>query len=106
MLKANIHRFNIVEQNPETASALALLLAAAGYEVEAAFESDFGLISVEDTEPEVRLVDLDAPQLSSHELAEQLRAKLDRPVIMPFDDRWEDEPEMFPETQTVHNAVA
>ena len=94
----NAHRFNIAEENPETASALALLLTAAGYDVETSF-GEPTRISVKAAGDELRLIDADAPEFTGRELARQLQRRLDQAIVMPFDDRWEDEAEFEPHRQ-------
>ena len=95
MLHTSVARVHLVEDDPETASALALLLTAAGYDVETTFDAEGALIAAEANQPEIELLDLDAPETSAQELAHCLRARLDRL------NRIEEEPEIvrFPKKQ-------
>ena len=66
-------------RDPETGSALALLLAAAGYELETDICDGTAFIAVNEEEaPELPLLDEAAPQWSAYDLACELRERLDR----------------------------
>jgi len=71
MLKT-ANRLNIIEADPEVGSALALFLAAAGYDVETDFNDGSAFILAESIEPDLRL---DEDDLRG--FANQLRERLD-----------------------------
>ena len=76
MKATNIQSFQIAD--PETGVAVALLLAAAGYEVETDIHDGTAFVSADGDGAELELLDGDAPQRSAFELACQLRERLER----------------------------
>ena len=66
--------------DPEAGCALALLLAAAGYEVETDINEGTVFISADASEAEVRFLEDRAPQTSAYELACNLRQRMDHPA--------------------------
>jgi DNA-binding response OmpR family regulator len=93
-----VHSIRLVENDSEAGSALALLLAAAGYEVATRFENGLVVISANAQESEIRLLDEDVPHISAYDLACQMRTRLDQSIF----DGENDSPEL---SSAFHNVA-
>jgi CheY-like chemotaxis protein len=64
----------IVDDNPDGANSLALLLQLEGHETEAAHSSQDALERIEAFRPDVALLDIGLPGMDGYELLQRLRA--------------------------------
>lgn len=91
LARNDVHRILVVEDDPEISATLAMLLAAAGYEVKTAFDGDSALFAAEAFNPQICLVDVNVPRMSGYELARRLREQMEHPPLFanvtPFDQR-------------------
>lgn len=72
----------LVDDEPALTAVLAPVLSAAGYQVSTAVDADQALVGVEETEPDVILLDLGLPDLDGKEVIRCLRTKWDTPIIV------------------------
>jgi hypothetical protein len=72
-MNTTVHQFYVAD-NPEAGSALALLLAAAGYEVETDFHDGSVFISANCVDPEL---DVLAAPVRANDLVRQLQRRMD-----------------------------
>ena len=75
-MNATVQNFHVANDH-EAGSAFALLLAAAGYEVEVDFVDGSAFISTDDVAADVRLLDNESPQ----NLVRQLQERLSDPTL-------------------------
>ncbi|MGR8933967.1 MAG: hybrid sensor histidine kinase/response regulator [Gammaproteobacteria bacterium] len=68
------HRILLVEDNPDVADSLILLLELFGHSVETAADGAQGLAVARSFQPDVVLLDIGIPGMDGYELAERLRA--------------------------------
>lgn len=66
-------RILVVDDNPDTADSLALLLRLRGYEVEVAYDGPAALETAASFRPQVVLLDIGLPGLDGYQVAERLR---------------------------------
>jgi two-component system, chemotaxis family, CheB/CheR fusion protein len=66
-------RILVVDDNPDTADSLALLLRLRGYEVEVAYDGPAALERAGSFHPQVVLLDIGLPGLDGYQVAERLR---------------------------------
>ncbi|MCW8193984.1 PAS domain S-box protein [Proteobacteria bacterium 005FR1] len=66
-------RVLIVEDNPDIADTMALLIEAAGHEVSVAEDGPSALLAAEDFGPDVVLLDIGLPGMDGYEVARRLR---------------------------------
>jgi hypothetical protein len=76
MKATNVQAFQF--DDPEAGSAVALLLAAVGYEVETDLNDGTFFVSADGERAEMPLIDEDAPERSVYNLACQLRERMER----------------------------
>lgn len=69
------HRILLVEDNPDVADSLALLLELFGHSVEIAPDGLQGLAAAQKFQPDVIVLDIGIPGINGYELAERLRAE-------------------------------
>ena len=80
---AKTQRVLIVDDNQDAARTLAVLLEAAGYEVEACFDGPAALAAADRFDPHACVLDINMPGMDGYELARQLRAKSpERPPVL------------------------
>ncbi|MBN2503510.1 MAG: response regulator transcription factor [Anaerolineales bacterium] len=72
----------IIEDEPELVKVLRSYLEAAGYQVHAAFQGDTGLVTWENTRPDLVILDLNLPGMDGLDVARAIRRKADTPIIM------------------------
>ena len=70
---ASRHLVLIVEDHPDTQSALAEVFEQNGYETVVASDGDAGLRIVREKHPALVCLDLHLPRISGHEVCEQIR---------------------------------
>lgn len=77
-------RLLIVEDNPEVAKLLELILRRAGYEVDSAEDGIEALEHFRDQQPDVVLLDIMLPRMDGYEVCDKIRHEFqsDVPVIM------------------------
>jgi CheY-like chemotaxis protein len=81
--EVNAGRVLVVDDNRDAATTLAILLAAAGYEVETCFDGPSALAAAEWFGPDACVLDIKMPGMDGYELARLLREKSpDRPPIL------------------------
>ena len=68
-------RIAIVEDNPDVAETMALVLSASGHDCRIAEDGANALKLIEKEWPDVFLIDLGLPDMHGHELVQQLRAR-------------------------------
>jgi len=68
-----IHNILIVDDNAEAADSLGLLLTAWGYHVTVAHDGPAALAAMQDTTPDIALLDIGMPAMDGYELAAHLR---------------------------------
>ena len=66
-------RILVVDDNRDSADALAWLLQSIGHEARAAYDGPSALLAVERHSPEVVIQDLGMPDMSGYEVAEEIR---------------------------------
>jgi len=71
-------RVLVVEDQPDAAEVVSVLLALMGHEIEAAASGAEALERAEAFEPDVVLLDLQLPDVSGYEVARQLRRRAGR----------------------------
>ena len=71
--KAKRRRVLIVDDNPDAATSLSMLLAVEGHETRVAYSAREALAGVDAFEPEVVVLDIGLPEMSGYELAKRLR---------------------------------
>jgi PAS domain S-box-containing protein len=69
------HRILVVDDNPDMADSLALLLQLAGHEVRAAYDGVTAVRRAEEFRPELILLDIGMPGMDGYEVARRLRQK-------------------------------
>jgi CheY-like chemotaxis protein len=67
------HRVLVVDDNPDSADTLGLLLRLTGHEVRTAYDGPAALEAARSYRPEVAVVDLGLPRMDGCELARRLR---------------------------------
>jgi two-component system, OmpR family, response regulator len=77
-------RILIVEDDPDTADSMAILLRLYAYDVLVAFDGVAALQTALEKQPDVVLLDLGLPKLDGWELARQLRTQISskRPLLI------------------------
>lgn len=65
----------VVDDNRDAATTLGVLLANAGYEVEACFDGQEALAIAERFEPDACVLDINMPGMDGYELARRLRTQ-------------------------------
>jgi CheY-like chemotaxis protein len=75
-------RILVIEDNPDAALSLKILLTAQGHEVAIATDGASGLRAAEEQMPDVVLLNIRLPKLGGYEVAQRLRAR--RPEARPF----------------------
>ena len=67
-------RILVVDDNPDVADSLAMLLRLEGHEVDIAYSAAATFEAVQRMRPEVVLLDIGLPQMNGYEIARRLRA--------------------------------
>jgi two-component system, OmpR family, response regulator len=76
-------RVLIVDDNPDAATSLALVLGAAGYSVETFFDAASALEAAQRLGPDACVVDINMPGMDGYELARRLRQLTpERPPVL------------------------
>ena len=70
---ARIRNVLIVDDSVDTADSLGQMLAAWGYHVTVAHDGPAALAAMQDTQPDIALLDIDMPAMDGYELAAHLR---------------------------------
>lgn len=79
---ASARRVLLVEDNADSRDTLALLLAAYGFEVRATGDGRSGLCEASEWRPDCVVCDIGLPGLDGWQLAEQVRGRLGRGVVL------------------------
>ena len=72
---SDVLRILIVDDHPDTADAIGMLLGALGHETHGARTGREGLAAFDDFRPELVILDIGLPDLSGYELASEIRAR-------------------------------
>jgi CheY-like chemotaxis protein len=72
--KRDTRRILVVDDNQDSAEAMALLLERFGYEVSVAFSGEGSMALLQPTPPDVVLLDLELPDMHGTQVAERMRA--------------------------------
>ena len=75
-------RILVVDDNAESAEAMAILLRAIGHEVNTAYNGHAALEVTRDAHPDVVFLDIGLPIMDGYEVARQLRALYDRRIVL------------------------
>ncbi len=75
-------RVLVVEDNPDTAESLAMLLRLYGHEVKTANAGPAGLQATLSQIPDVVLLDLGLPGIDGYEVARRIREKTEKPLLI------------------------
>jgi CheY-like chemotaxis protein len=75
-------RVLVVEDNPDSRLTLCYLLKAWGFQVESASDGEEGVRRALAWRPESAVVDIGLPRLDGYEVARQVRAALDRGILL------------------------
>src|ERR1700722_11254991 len=75
-------RVLVVEDNPDTAESLAMLLRLYGHEVKTANAGPAGLQATLSQTPDVVLMDIGLPGIDGYEVARRIREKTDKPLLI------------------------
>lgn len=70
------------EDEPETATFVALELEAEGYRVETAFDGQQGLMQFRQLNPDILILDWDMPKMSGLDLCKRVRRSSQVPILM------------------------
>jgi two-component system CheB/CheR fusion protein len=73
-------RVLVIEDNPDTAQSMEMLLAALGHDVRVATSGNAGLAMATERQPELVLVDLGLPDIDGYEIARLLRERFGESV--------------------------
>jgi len=73
-VRASARRILVVDDNPDAAGSLAMLLSLDGHEVHTAFDATEALEAAHRFKPEVVFLDIGLPQMDGYEVARRLRA--------------------------------
>jgi two-component system OmpR family response regulator len=85
-------RILVVDDNQDAATALALLLVAAGYQVETSFDSRAALEKAVQFEPDACVLDINMPGMNGYELARRLREQApEHPPVLATVTAYSDE---------------
>lgn len=68
-------RILIIDDHPDTADAISMLLDSLGHETHAAYTGRAGLAAVESFRPDLVILDIGLPDLSGYEVARAIRAR-------------------------------
>lgn len=66
-------RILVIEDDPDTANSLYLLLNIYGYDVEVACNGEVGVVAARNSQPDVILLDIGMPRLNGYEVARQVK---------------------------------
>jgi two-component system OmpR family response regulator len=69
----HLHRVLIVDDNQDAAISLAMVLGAAGFDVETSFDGQGALKAAERFKPDACVLDINMPGMNGYELARRLR---------------------------------
>lgn len=74
-LKSAAQRFRIlvVDDNPDAALSLAMMLSIMGHETRTAHDGESAVVTAESFRPEVVLLDIGLPKLNGYEVAQRIR---------------------------------
>jgi two-component system, sensor histidine kinase and response regulator len=73
-IKSHARRILVVDDNQDSAEAMAMLLERFGYEVSVAFSGEDSMALLQPTPPDVVLLDLELPDMHGTQVAERMRA--------------------------------
>jgi CheY-like chemotaxis protein len=83
LLEKQPARVLVVDDNRDTATSLALLLRAAGYQVETSFDGLSALAAARRFAPDACVLDINMPGMNGYELARRLREQAPgRPPVL------------------------
>ena len=71
----NTHKILIVEDNPDSASMLRILLESSGYDVSCAYDGSSALQMADTVRPDLALLDLSLPDMPGHDVGQVLIKK-------------------------------
>lgn len=71
---SDVRRILVVDDNQDSAEAMAMLLERFGYEVSVAFSGEDSMALLQPTPPDVVLLDLELPDMHGTQVAERMRA--------------------------------
>jgi CheY-like chemotaxis protein len=75
-------RVLVVEDNPDTAASLAMLLRLYGHEVKTAIAGPAGLQATLSENPDVVLMDIGLPGIDGYEVARRIREQTEKPLLI------------------------
>jgi DNA-binding response OmpR family regulator len=75
-------RVLVADDSADEADSLAIALRLGGHTVEAAYDGRQALALFESFRPHIAILDVAMPNVDGHEIARQVRARADRPVLI------------------------
>lgn len=92
--KQGARRVLVVDDNQDAADSLAMLIAVRGDEVRIAYDGAQALALERDFQPDVVLLDIGLPALSGYDVAERIREKRGRKVLIVAITGWGQEKDL------------
>jgi CheY-like chemotaxis protein len=77
-----VRRIVVVEDHVDSAELLAELLRIHGHDVVVAHDASSGLRLIQDTHPDVALLDIELPGMDGYQLAARLRSSQNPPMLV------------------------
>jgi CheY-like chemotaxis protein len=82
------HRVLVVDDNPDAADSLAMLLQALGNDVRVAYDGEEAIDKALDFSPEVVLLDIALPKVHGYDVAKRIRGAKGRDVVLVAVTGW------------------
>lgn len=90
-MPAKVYRVLVVDDNRDSATSMAFLLEAAGFEAETCFDGASALAAAEKRRPDACVLDINMPVMDGYDLARRLRERFpDHPPVFATMTAYED----------------